>query len=120
MTDRTKDEIIEKCEAEINSAQRALNKFKERFDKDPAYAMEWSDAAYEAAAFQDLYRRVKNGFTGEDSKLTPAELEKWAREELRHKARHVQRSTSVGSNLMCTYSIAAHQSLIDYLDGRMF
>jgi hypothetical protein len=120
MTTRTAAEIIAHCEIEVNTAERQLKKFEQRFAISPANAFEWVDASFAAAAQLDLNRRIISALTKEGTQATPASIEEWARDELRSKARHMSRSTSVGANTMAQCSICELQAFVDFLDGRMF
>lgn len=91
-------------ESDKQSAQKRLQEWATKFEKNPAYALEWSFATFDNAAEFEVTTMVINYITERPIDFTfekvVEEIVKALRREVLQKARSPDHSTSTPSNLM--------------------
>lgn len=92
------------------AADKALAKFKENLEINPAYAFEWADSAVGASAVLEVIAKIKSGLT---AGKTWAEIKEWASAEVLQRACNMRRSTSSTSNLVDSNRLQAWASVLD-------
>lgn len=80
----------------IKCAEETITKFKEQFEKNPVYALEWSLSVFQAAADLDVATRVRYRL---EAGATKAEVQKELVDSSRYMIR-LEGSTSPTANLM--------------------
>jgi hypothetical protein len=101
--------LIAQFQRKIDDAQNKLDKFKADFDKDPAYALSWSNGVFRHAAELQLFRQVLTALEG-DASL--AEITESLTSRVMHKSRYPAQSTSPTSNLMEQYELSVAAELL--------
>jgi hypothetical protein len=99
------------------NASATIASFTESVAKNPAYAFEWSDGAFKAAAMLDVVARLEHG--RDESNMSYADLYAHFRKDVMRNARHASHSTSMPSNLMNEYKLAAQAEVVELLEGLM-
>lgn len=123
MTTKTPEEqAVEYLKDTITGNERNLKTFRERFEKNPGYAFEWSESAMKAVAYIETANWLLDNWLLEQH--TSGEIEKakdltWVVKNLRRVAMEHSRfpsaSTSVTSNLMAQYRLAAKSDIYNEL-----
>ncbi len=88
----------------IEALQEQLDTWTARFQKDPAYAMEWSDDTFIAAADLQVWKGIKEMF---DSGSTAQEVVAILNDKAIHGARFPKHSSSASGNIMSQQMTAA-------------
>lgn len=120
------EKLLERVNSDIESADRALEKFRQKLETDPAYALEWSLSSFEYAATRQVALQVKTwienlqnqveekGYTEDHCySLMKAEATKVAIQ----KATRMAQSTSPTSNLIEDFTRAAWAKSVDSIWG---
>ena len=104
--------LKETLERHISANKLEIEKWKARLEENPAYAFEWSDPAFKAAALlavnSSALLQVKDGVDIDDmiGELT---------DRVMFRSSCPAMSTSVASNLFEQYKLAAAANLLKYL-----
>ena len=117
ITGTPRERLIAHLETRVKQAQDAIDQFKKKLDNGAAYAFEWSQSAFEAAAIIEVATPALEYLRGDAAATVDLVKESWTREALQ-RARSPEFSTSVTSNLMSTYRTAALAKLLDDLAWR--
>lgn len=83
----------------IKALKTEIAKFTSKFAEDPAYALEWGDGIFQAAASLRIYSSALDALTHTDSKATLETLTEHAHREMVRLIR-INRSTSQAGNMM--------------------
>jgi hypothetical protein len=108
-------DLKEMLERRISANKSELEKWKTKLDQNPAYAFEWSDPAFKTAAFLEVQSSalllVVDGVSIDDliDVLTDRVL---------FRSSCPAMSTSVPSNLLEQYKLAAVADLLKHLNAR--
>lgn len=86
-----------KLKNQIDSSQEAINSFKENLDRDPSYAMRWSDKAFRASAEYTVARIMLN--TVDVEGMTFDRIFELIEQAFLRESTSLSRSTSPGSNI---------------------
>lgn len=97
----------------IQQAEVTLKQFKDQLDQDPAYALSWGDAAFEAAANLEIAKKLKEVAAVREADLN--EVRGWLLELVMDSSRSRAASSSVTSNLMQDYKRVAASRIYDQL-----
>lgn len=101
MTMITIERLTNFAEDMIRTGGYEMEKFNERFAQDPAYAFEWSDNAFKAAAKIHVGKTLQAWLTAEREKpLTAEDIMNEVNRMVVRATRWPERSTSVQSNVM--------------------
>lgn len=105
----------------IESAQYTIAKFQENLAVNPAYAFEWSDGAFRAAADIKIAHFVQGFLDAEVPEGTTDEarvehLRKYATRQVMNGARSPKRSTSPCTNLLEQDELAAWANLLERME----
>lgn len=118
MTKMTMTEATERAKKiaadNIDSAEQVIVKFKKNLEENPAYAFEWSEGAFEAAAKIDVNKYALTMLTHEKGGLV--ETIKQVRHQVLRGARNVESSTSHVSNLVNRFKTASLANLLESLE----
>jgi hypothetical protein len=105
------------------SAEYNLKKFQESFEKNPAYAFEWSAGAFDAAAEKQVAAIIKDVLSP-DKEASEAERAEWILREALDRAmrgaRNPARSTSAQSNEMEKSIASVWAKVYDKVERGMF
>jgi len=103
--------VIESLTEAIESADRAIEKFQAKLDSDPAYALEWSTGAFEAAAKKKVYSQVlawAQAATATEEEDLRDKMGPYLVEQALNMASYIaNKSTSPVSNLLKEYELQA-------------
>jgi len=112
----------------LEQSKYALTEFKTKYENDPCHAFEWSTGAFEAAGRQFAAQQM-HGWIENIKKNAPADatiidevvdgLLAEISQRVREGARSPRRSTSVQSNEMAVYKLAAFAEVLDRMGGRL-
>lgn len=94
----------------VSGAQEKIDKFILRMQVNPSDAFSWSNEAMDAAARLEVAARIKHGF---DSGMSLDDIRKELRNQVLRGAKFPSSSTSMPTNLMAQYVLAATASLVD-------
>ena len=104
--------LLVMCESFLDGAKRDIAEWKEKFEKDPAYALSWSRGTFHSAAVLRVYGQVV-------SKLragTPIKaLYTGYLAMLSSSAGQSYRSSSPASNMMADAEVAVYANVVDTL-----
>ena len=89
-------------EAYTQNAERQLGPFKERLEENPAYAFEWSDSAFRAAAEKEVFEKFFDA-------LTYNELDETDEEKVERLLGHAEREMRVHLEPKHSSSFAANE-----------
>ena len=106
---RRLDKLRRTIDSTSREADGKIERFTSNLRTNPAYAFEWSDTAFQAAATLDVNARVTNML---NSDLTIDAVQKELIHEVVTGSRHPSHSTSQPSNLMQQYKLAVLASLL--------
>ncbi len=109
------NDLIQALEYKISLVKNSLDQWKEKFEKNPSYAFEWSNDAFKAAAHLELYSIVLHQL--KDGCSIDALLDD-LHDRILYKSSYPSMSTSVPSNLLDQYKLAATSDLHHYLKVR--
>lgn len=105
--------ITKNLEMRIAEAQGTLDKFTADFAKNPAYAFQWSDAAFRAAARLEITKRVLVWLQeGADLPQVIQELNR----QVRFNCRNPSHSTSTTHNLIEQCKLAELADVVEDLE----
>ena len=111
MTTEKSIRLVTRLKRQAESAQASLDKFKEKFAQDPAYALEWSlDTFRQAAELRTLLACINDLESG----ATVEQMTHHLMSNVLHKSKYPPQSTSPTSNLMEQYTLAACANLLSY------
>ena len=106
----------------LRSSEYNLKKFQESFEKNPAYAFEWSAGAFDAAAEKQVGTIMVEVLTRQDA--TEEQRAEWvlreALDRAMREARNPSHSTSVQSNEMARAVASAWAKVYDKVERGMF
>ena len=105
-----------RLDSNLSSGRKALERFRKDLDENPAYALRWSDAAFQAAAEIEVATKMKDILAHPEGGRVKA-LEH-AREQALRGARCPERSTSGASNMMAQALTQAWAELVSDALGR--
>jgi hypothetical protein len=114
----TREQAIEEIDERSKHLEQSLSEWAARFAKDPGYALSWSDDSFKAAAQLTEGYRLKNILIRDDIEDIMAAAGKHLRGEILRGASYPKHSTSLPSNLMDQYTLAAQAELYDRFYGR--
>jgi hypothetical protein len=100
----------------IATSQATLDEWRAKLDKDPLYAFEWADRAFEAAAQFSVATRVRTMLTTMTETTFGEAFEnviEMLRDETLRGAKYPQRSTSPSSNHAAQVRLAVYATLVD-------
>jgi len=107
------------CEDMERSSNYLLEEFKTSFEKNPAYAFEWSSGAIQAANNQAVAQMITKYLTEETDQFPEDKLYsnvvRWAREKVMREGRFPSRSTSPMSNESARCQASAWAEVLDKL-----
>lgn len=105
--------LLSKYQRQIDSKYHILDKFKESFDKDPAYALSWGNEVFREAAELRVLKRIvvelQNDCTIDAIRSTLLNL-------VLNKSKYPPQSTSPTSNLIEQYELAAYANILSDLE----
>ena len=111
---------IQILEAYVRGAERQLGPFKERLEENPAYAFEWSDSAFRAAAEKEVFEKFLEAMTYNELEETDEEkVERLLGHAEREMRIHLEpkRSSSFAANEMGHERGKALRSVVELLEG---
>lgn len=102
----------------VNVADEAISDFIDKLGKDPQYAMEWADGAYQAAASKEAAGLVLGALAvdtsdNESSSAKMVRIEAWISNKVLRGGMYPQRSTSASSNQAQTALVQAYAQILD-------
>jgi hypothetical protein len=100
------------AEEKITNGTETIEKFKASLETDPAYALEWSRSAFEAAAFLHVGKHLARLSTGE--KATVESIVDYAHDMVLRGANHPEHSTSPQSNELKREVLAVYAEFVRY------
>jgi hypothetical protein len=111
--------FVSRLSSMIDSADYALNKFKEKFAKDPDYAFEWATDAVEAAATMKVARGLVDLIQRPDETAgwTMEQVHHYLTEQVRRRSTRVESSTSPMSNLTERMRLKAMAEVLELMEG---
>ncbi len=112
-----KQRLIEDLETSLKYARENLNKFVESFQKDPSYALRWSDHTFTTAAKVDVYGTVLSWLLNDE--VTMEQIISEIKSQALRGAMYPEHSTSIPSNLMATYKTQAWAELVEKLERKI-
>lgn len=113
MVDPKLDELLSVLRPEIDALKEQLDTWRERFEKDPKNAFEWSVDTFKVAAKYDLYRRMVAYIT---EGVTPEAIRDYLDADILNNGRHVESSSSPTSNLIERCALAATIEFLGYVN----
>lgn len=105
--------LKETLERRISANKSELENWKTKFDQNPAYAFEWSDPAFKAAAFLEVNSSAL--LLVVDPRIDIDYLIEILTDRVMFRSSCPAMSTSVPSNLLEQYKLAATADLLKYL-----
>ena len=127
--DRQLDDVLDWAHREAKAAAGSLNEWRMRFEKDPAYALEWASNAFKDAArhnvataiiaWVEALRKEKDEYTTRTSSQVLRIIVDELRGEVHRKAKYPDRSTSVTSNEMSLCMNSARAEWVEWLELRL-
>jgi hypothetical protein len=116
-----KQQLIKRLDFEIESNQRAVDKFAKGLEIDPVYAFQWGDSAMAAAALVQQCRRIRDAVAQQDPKqaVTLEQVTSYLSSNIRNAARYPEASTSACANLMKRYELAALTQILEMIEQVM-
>jgi len=112
MVQTAEQKLLAKLQRELETLQESLDKFATKFAEDPAYALSWGHDTFEKAARQ---RKVRGVIVALESGKTIADVRELLTSDVLHRAKYPAHSTSVTSNLIEQYELAASADLLSDL-----
>lgn len=103
----------------LESVEVNLAKFREKFIQNPAYALEWSQDAFNDAGRAQILKEALEilNYEGASEEELLKELEKHLMKIVRRAALYPARSTSAQSNLMEQAKAQAAAELLESIEG---
>jgi hypothetical protein len=116
-----KQQLIKRLDFEIESNQRAVDKFAKELTIDPVYAFQWGDTAMASAVLVQQCRRVRDALEQQDPKqaVTLEQMASYLSSNIRNAARYPEASTSACANLMKRYELAAVTIVLEMIEQVM-
>jgi hypothetical protein len=112
----TKEAVLERLQYEIDHTVEQLEKWKEKFVKNPAYACEWGDETFQLAAALRVMRELEEVLQNKKTELP--NILKQAQKRVQSMSLYPKSSTSDCSNIMHKYELKAWANFIDkFLEG---
>ena len=101
----------------LETSERNLAEFQKKLDRDPAYALEWSQAAFTDAARVRLCKAVLVDLSDCEDELIVERIQSHLTQQALNEARRPARSSSVTGNLMAQEWASVCAEAAAYLDG---
>ncbi len=105
--------IAERFQTRVNDAREMIADFAQKVLDTPAYALEWSNSAFTAAAQREVFGQVLAGLENE---MPVEELRGIAQREINRRARNPSHSTSQPSNLLDEQRLQAWAEALELLE----
>jgi len=106
------EEWLETIDMNIRSFERELERWKDRFEKNPFEAFRWSDEVQQIAANSKVWQEIEA--------LRESDLEtitNMLQEEVLRRARSIPQSTSRASNAMELWLLEAYTKALEEVKG---
>jgi hypothetical protein len=118
MTMNKNPEAVKTClELRNEDNRKDLAKFQENLAVNPAYAFEWADKPIAAAAHLSVFTQVIEAIDND----TPLDkIAKYAESQMRCAARYPSKSTSVCTNEVAQFKLAAWADVLEMIEGRLY
>lgn len=109
------EDIRDMAQRSKNQAEKAIAAFTQRLAKDPAYAMEWAQEEYRAAATLDVTDRILHRLQA--GPVTVRDLTEELLKETLSGACYPKESTSPVANLLASYRTAVYAHMLKDILG---
>lgn len=116
--ENARQEMVKYFNKQIEIAEATVQKFQNGLAENPAYAMEYSDSAFTAAARIRIYGEVVRAL--ENTKVVSVKMVyDYSLDRVKSGALHPQKSTSMASNLYKQEELAAWAKVCEELESNL-
>jgi hypothetical protein len=112
----SKEKVIDEVKFVIERADSTLEKFNERFKKDPMDAFSWSGESFQASTNKKIFTAILNSL--EEDTATFEETKEFILDKILYKAKYPSHSTSAVSNIISECEMVSWSEAYEIFEKR--